>query len=47
MNCRQIHSEPVNTTPNKKRVFISILYGTDPEINQPLLENKNIFNKNI
>lgn len=30
--CRQIHSEPVNTIPNIKRVFISILYGTEEEI---------------
>jgi hypothetical protein len=31
-NFRQIHSEPVNTTPGKKRVFISLLYGTEDEI---------------
>jgi hypothetical protein len=31
--CRQIHSEPVNTVPNIRRVFISILYGTEEEIN--------------
>jgi hypothetical protein len=30
--CRQIHSEPVNTISGKKRVFISILYGTADEI---------------
>lgn len=30
--CRQIHSEPVNTAPNIRRVFISILYGTEEEI---------------
>lgn len=32
MKYRQIHSEPVNTIPNKKRVFISIVYGTEDEI---------------
>ena len=32
VNFRQIHSAPVNTTPNKKRVFISLLYGTEDEI---------------
>jgi hypothetical protein len=32
LNFRQIHSEPVNTTPGKKRVFISLLYGTKDEI---------------
>ena len=31
-DCRQIHSEPVNIIPNKRRVFISILYGTEGEI---------------
>lgn len=30
--CRQIHSEPINTVPNTRRVFISILYGTESEI---------------
>jgi hypothetical protein len=29
---RQIHSESVNTIPNKKRVFISIVYGIEDEI---------------
>lgn len=33
-NCRQIHSEPVNIEPNKRRVFISILYGTKEEIEE-------------
>lgn len=32
VNFRQIHSEPVNTTPGKKRVFISLVYGTEDEI---------------
>jgi len=30
--CRQIHSEPVNIIPDKRRVFISILYGSEEEI---------------
>jgi len=33
-NCQQIHSEPVNVEPNKRRVFISILYGTEEEIEE-------------
>ena len=37
--CRQIHSEPVNTVPNTKRVFISILYGTEAEISTRTLNN--------
>jgi len=32
VNFQQIHSEPINTTPGKKRVFISLLYGTEDEI---------------
>jgi hypothetical protein len=32
LSFRQIHSEPVNIIPNKKRVFISLLYGTEGEI---------------
>lgn len=37
--CRQIHSEPVNTVPNTRRVFISILYGTEAEISTRTLSN--------
>jgi len=43
LNFRQIHSEPVNTTPGKKRVFISLLYGTEDEI----LGDKSTFNFKI
>jgi len=42
-NFRQIHSEPINTTPNKKEYLFQYYMEPRlkfPEINQPLLENK-------